>query len=54
MAHIDSNDDQSLLAAREHARQAGHIHNAQMMLVAAGITAFGIVAVAATMMTSLL
>jgi hypothetical protein len=54
MAHIESRDDQGLAAARQQARQAGYIHNAQMMLVAAGITAFGIVAVAATMMTSLL
>lgn len=54
MAHIESNDgDGGLIAARRHARVAGHIQHAQIMLVAAGIAAFGIVAVAAAMMTTL-
>jgi hypothetical protein len=53
MVHIDT-DDEGLADARRHARQAGHIHNVQLMLAAAGITAFGIVAVAAAMMTTLL
>lgn len=53
MAHIDSNDD-SLAMARQHARQAGYVHRAQVMLMAAGIAAFSIVAVAATVMTTLL
>jgi hypothetical protein len=52
MAHIQS-DDEGLAAARRQARQAGYIHHAQMMLLAAGIAAFGIVAVAATMMAAL-
>lgn len=53
MAHIDSSDN-SLAAARQQARQAGYVQHAQVMLIAAGIAAFGIVAVAATMMTTLL
>jgi len=53
MAHIDT-DNESLADARRNARQARHIHNAQLMLAAAGITACGIVAVAAAMMTTLL
>ena len=53
MAHIDSNDD-DLTALRQQARQAGYVQHAQVMLMAAGIAAFGIVAVAAAMMTTLL
>jgi hypothetical protein len=53
MAHIDSNEE-GLAAARQHARQRGYVQHAQVMLMAAGIAAFGIVAVAATMMTTLL
>ena len=54
MAHfeIDHAHD-GLSSARVQARQAGYVHHAQMMLVAASITAAGIVAVAATMMTTL-
>lgn len=55
MAHIDSSDgDDGLNQARHNARQAGYLQNAQIMLVAAGLAAFGIVAVAATMITTLL
>ena len=55
MANLDTHDRDSMLErARQSARQAGHIHHAQVMLVAAGLAAFGIVAVAATMMTTLL
>ena len=43
----------SLNSARLRARQAGYVHHAQLMLVAASIAAAGIVAVAATMMTTL-
>ena len=53
MAHIDSNDE-SLAALRQQARQAGYVQQAQVMLIAAGIAAFGIVAVAAAVMTTLL
>jgi hypothetical protein len=53
MAHIDSNDD-GLAALRQQARQAGYVQQAQVMLIAAGIAAFGIVAVAAAVMTTLL
>lgn len=53
MAHIDS-DDNGLAEARQRARQAGYVQHAQVMLMAAGIAAFSIVAVAATLMTTLL
>jgi hypothetical protein len=53
MAHIDSNDH-SLATARQQARRAGYVQHAQVMLMAAGIAAFSIVAVAATVMTTLL
>ena len=52
MTHIDS--DEALAAARQQARASGYMQRAQVMLMAAGIAAFGIVAVAATMMTTLL
>ena len=52
MVHIDG--DEALLAARQQARATGYVQRAQVMLMAAGIAAFGIVAVAATMMTTLL
>ena len=55
MAHIDSNElDDGLATARQNARQTGYVQRVQVMLMAAGIAAFGIVAVAATMMTTLL
>lgn len=55
MVHIDSDEAEiGLMAARQHARASGYVQRAQFMLVAAGIAAFGIVAVAATMMTTLL
>lgn len=55
MANLDINHpSDSLNSARQHARQAGYLQHAQMMLVAAGIAAASIVAVAATMMTTLL
>jgi hypothetical protein len=55
MAHIDSDEaERGLMAARQQARASGYVQRAQVMLMAAGIAAFGIVAVAATMMTTLL
>lgn len=55
MVHIDSNEAESVLtAARQQARATGYMQRVQVMLMAAGIAAFGIVAVAATMMTTLL
>lgn len=55
MAHIQTdNFIGTLEATREKTRLANHIQHAQMMLLAAGLTAFGIVAVAATMMMTLL
>ena len=55
MAHIDTHDQHDdLHAVRRVARQTGHVQRAQAMLLAAGLAAFGIVAVAAAMMTTLL
>jgi len=55
MAHLNFDHAQSKLSGtRAQARAANHVHHAQIMLVAAGMTAMGIVAVAATMMTTLL
>ena len=53
MSQIDS-DEAALISARRQARASGYVQHAQVMLMAAGITAFGIVAVAATMLTTLL
>ena len=55
MAHLNFDHAQSKPSGtRAQARAANHVHHAQIMLVAAGMTAMGIVAVAATMMTTLL
>lgn len=54
MAHIAADNTSELQAIRRHARLGGHVQRAQVMLVAAGMTAFGIVAVAAVMMATLL
>lgn len=54
MANLDTHDTTGLAAAHRRARRAGHIHHAQLMLLAAGLAAMGIVAVAATMMATLL
>lgn len=54
MADIDiDNPIGTVEAARSKARMADHVQRAQMMLAVAGLAAFGIVAVAATMMTTL-
>lgn len=55
MAHIDFNDSAGTVqAARSKARVADHVQRAQMMVAVAGLAAFGIVAVAAAMLTTLL
>ena len=54
MAHIDTDETGSIEIARHNARVMGHVHNAQMMLVAAGLAAFSIVAVATAMLTTIL
>lgn len=54
MANLDAHDTTNLKSARQQARHAGHVHHAQLMLMAAGMAAAGIVAVAATMMATLL
>lgn len=54
MAHIEGDQlDEGLALARRQARRSGYVQHAQLMLVAAGISAVGIVAVAAAMMTTL-
>ena len=54
MAHIESDRSENLLeAARRRASTSKHVQHAQLMLMAAGLTAFGIVAVAAAMLTTL-
>ena len=55
MAHIEIDKGIGTAeAARSRARVADHVQRAQMMLVVAGLAAAGIVAVAATMMTTVL
>jgi len=53
MAHIDTDETGSIENARHNARVMGHVQNAQMMLVAAGLAAFSIVAVATAMLTTM-
>lgn len=54
MAHLETHElDGDMRDVRRLARQAGHVQRAQSMLLAAGLAAFGIVAVAAAMMTTL-
>lgn len=55
MMHLDTHESASVLRiARRQARRAGYVQYAQLMLLAAGLAAFGIVAVAAAMMSTLL
>ena len=54
MTHIEANNSPRLIeATRTKARLANHVQRAQIMLVAAGLASLAIVAVAATMMTTL-
>jgi len=54
MVHLDAQEVQQLHSARQRARSAGRVQRVQLMLLAAGMAAFAIVAVAAAMMTTLL
>lgn len=55
MAHLDTHEAQGgLFDVRQQAQRAGVRQRAQYMLAAAGLAAFGIVAVAAAMLTTLL
>ena len=54
MVHIVTDNTGGIEAARHSARMTGHVQNAQVMLVAAGIAAFCIVAVATTMLATIL
>ena len=55
MAHLDMHESgNGNKTARQQARAMGYVHHAQIMLLAAGLAAFGIVAVAAAMMSTLL
>ena len=53
MAHIEADELNQLQVARRLARSSRHVQRAQVMLLAAGLASFGIVAVAAAMMTTL-
>ncbi|WIJ24697.1 hypothetical protein [Devosia sp. RR2S18] len=53
MVHIHSTSEDDLDIVRRHARRSSHLQHVHTMLLAAGVTAFGLVAVAATMMTTL-
>lgn len=54
MTQMDTDETGAIKMARHHARLSGHVQNAQMMLMAAGIAAFSIVAVATAMLTTVL
>ena len=54
MAHIDADETDGIEVARRNARLTGYVQNAQLMLVAAGIAAFCIVAVATAMLATIL
>ena len=54
MANLDTEQMFSVSEARRHARFFAHLHRTQVMLVASGLAAFGIIAVAAAMMGTLL
>ena len=54
MANMDTDDEGGIEMARRQARRTGHVQNAQAMLMAAGLAAFGIVAVASAMLTTIL
>ncbi|MEO8685629.1 MAG: hypothetical protein ABI414_12400 [Devosia sp.] len=55
MTHINvDNPIGTVEAARSRARVADHVQRAKIMLAVAGLAAFGIVAVAAAMLSTLL
>lgn len=54
MANLDTEQLFFVLEARRRAKVFGYRHHAQIMLLAAGMAAFGIVAVAAAMLGTLL
>lgn len=54
MAHLDTHlASDTLDHVRRQARHSSHVQRAHIMLVAAGLAAFAIVAVAGAMMTTL-
>ena len=53
MTNFDTEQLFSVIEARQRARTIGHVQRAQIMLIAAGLAAFGIVAVAAAVMGTL-
>lgn len=53
MTQIDKGDADGWLVIARRARRIDYVRRAKVMLLAAGITAFGIVAVAAAMMITL-
>ncbi|SMQ58836.1 hypothetical protein SAMN06295905_0141 [Devosia lucknowensis] len=53
MTHLSS-DRYDIEAIKRSARLGGHVHRARAMVIAAVLSAFGLVAVAATVLTSVL
>ena len=54
LGQIGEPETAEIEAARHKARLTGHVHNAQVMLLAAGLAAFSIVGVATAMLTTIL
>lgn len=54
MANLDSHHLADMNSIRRAARRSAHAQQARTMLVAAGLCAFGLVAVAATLLTNLI
>lgn len=54
LANLETEQLFSVLGARRRARNPGYLQRAQIMVIAAGLAACGIVAVAAAMMSTLL
>jgi hypothetical protein len=55
MANLDTHDNHADISEiKRIVRTSGHVQRAQSMVLAATIAAFGIVAIAAAMMTTLL
>lgn len=55
MANIDFRDiEQDVELLRRRARVGGHVQRAQTMLIAAGLSALGVVAVAGVLLSSMI
>ncbi|MBJ3784747.1 hypothetical protein [Devosia sediminis] len=54
MANLDSEHLTDMDSVRRAVRRSAHAQQARVMLLAAGLSAFGMVAVAATLLTNLI